>query len=434
MILKASQRGGPRQLARHLLNDKDNDHVTVGEIRGFMSDDLFGAMAEAYAVSRGTRCRLPVFSMSINPPRDAKVAPEEFFRVADRAGEVLGLDRQPRAIVIHEKEGRMHAHVVWSRIDTEVMKAVNLPHFKNKLCSLSKELFLEHGWELPEGHKTNGHRSPLNFTLAEWQQAKRLDLDPREIKQIFQSAWARSDNLSSFGNALEEHGYFLAQGDRRGIVALDVSGNVFSVPRALGVKSKDVAQKLRGFESLPGVDATRQAVRKELGTRLKKLISEDRLAQQEEMKPLLEEKRKLVTAQRRERALFEKTREDRWNAEARARAAKFRRGLGAVMDVLTGRWFAIRKENRTEAETSDKRDRQQRLSLVSGQIEDRQRLQKKIDDLKDRQRIERMRTVRQVVQIAQYAKGSREGNHQERDRGRERERNRQPGNGMGGPA
>ncbi len=71
---------------------------------------------------------------------------------------------------------------------------------------------------------TNSWKNPLNFSLAEWQQTKRLDLDPREIKQILQSAWGRSDNLASFKNALEEHGYFLARGDRRGIVATDLQG------------------------------------------------------------------------------------------------------------------------------------------------------------------------------------------------------------------
>lgn len=35
MILKGSQRAGAGALASHLMNDRDNDHVTVLEIRGF---------------------------------------------------------------------------------------------------------------------------------------------------------------------------------------------------------------------------------------------------------------------------------------------------------------------------------------------------------------------------------------------------------------
>lgn len=420
MILKASQRGGPRQLATHLLNDKDNDHVTVGEIRGFVADDLYGAMAETQAVSRGTRCRQPVFSLSMNPPKDAVVTPEDFLRAADQAGQVLGLDKQPRAIVIHEKDGRMHAHVVWSRIDPEAMKAVNLPHFKNKLRSLSKELFLEHGWELPEGHKTNGHKSPLNFTLAEWQQAKRLDLDPREIKQVFQEAWAQSDNLGSFKSALEEHGYFLAKGDRRGVVAIDINGEVFSVARALDQKSKAVEQKLKGFEQLPGVEDTRQAVRQELGKKLKALVAKDRKDKAEQMKPLLETKKALVKAQRRERNNLYETQAKRWNAETKARSQKFRRGLGAVMDVLTGRWFAIRRENKAEAKAGQLRDKQQRDRLVDAQLKARQLLQQHIDKLSKQHRFERMRTTRQVVRLLRHGGRDRDGPDKQRGQGKTR--------------
>ncbi len=47
-----------------------------------------------------------------------------------------------------EKEGRRHAHVVWSRIDTENMKAINLPFYKTKLRDLPRELFVEHGWNI----------------------------------------------------------------------------------------------------------------------------------------------------------------------------------------------------------------------------------------------------------------------------------------------
>lgn len=133
MILKGSQRGGARALADHLLNDRDNDHVTVEELRGFTSGNLRGAMAETHAIAKGTRCTQCVFSLSLNPPKDAATSVDDLRNAADRAEKALGLEGQPRALVIHEKEGRRHAHVVWSRIDAEAMKAVNLPYYKNRL-------------------------------------------------------------------------------------------------------------------------------------------------------------------------------------------------------------------------------------------------------------------------------------------------------------
>lgn len=76
-------------------------------------------------------------------------------------------------IVFHEKEGRRHAHAVWSRIDPETMTAKPLPFFKTKLREISKQLYLENGWQMPRGFVDSQRRDPRNFTLAEWQQAKR---------------------------------------------------------------------------------------------------------------------------------------------------------------------------------------------------------------------------------------------------------------------
>jgi hypothetical protein len=180
MILKGSQRAGAKALADHLMNDRDNEHVSCLELRDFSSNQLHGALAEMHAISKATQCKQFMFSLSLNPPTDHIATEQDFLEAADRAEQQLGLTGQPRAIVVHEKEGRRHAHVVWSRIDADEMKAINLPHFKNKLRDLSRELFLDHGWVLPDGLATYGNKSPLNFTLEEWQQAKRQGLDPRE--------------------------------------------------------------------------------------------------------------------------------------------------------------------------------------------------------------------------------------------------------------
>ena len=52
MILKGSERGGPTQLAAHLLNERDNDHVELHDLRGFVANDLFGALKEVQAVKK----------------------------------------------------------------------------------------------------------------------------------------------------------------------------------------------------------------------------------------------------------------------------------------------------------------------------------------------------------------------------------------------
>lgn len=143
MILKGSQRGGGKQLALHLLNTRDNEHVEVHEIRGFASTDVVGALKEAHATSRGTKCTQFLFSVSLSPPPQERVGIETFEDAIRRIEERNNLKGQPRVVLFHEKEGRRHAHAVWSRIDAETMTARNLSHFKLKLRDISRELYLE---------------------------------------------------------------------------------------------------------------------------------------------------------------------------------------------------------------------------------------------------------------------------------------------------
>src|SRR5690606_36879810 len=133
MILKGSQRAGAKQLSTHLMSTCDNDHVTVLEVRGFIVRDLHGALAEAYAIFKRTKCQQFMFSLSLNQPMQAIAGEDDLRKAVDKAEKKLGLQGQPRAILMHEKEGRRHAHVVWSRIDPETMKVINLPYFKQRL-------------------------------------------------------------------------------------------------------------------------------------------------------------------------------------------------------------------------------------------------------------------------------------------------------------
>ena len=399
MILKGSQRGGSTQLAAHLMNTVDNDHVTLEEVRGFVSTDLRGALEEAHAVSLGTKCRQFMFSLSVNPPRDADATLEDMVVAVDRAEEALGLSGQPRALVVHEKNGRRHLHVVWSRIDAAEMKAINLPHFKNRLAALSKELYLDHGWQLPDGHKENGWKNPLNFTLAEWQQAKRLELDPREVKQILQIAWERSDSRAGFANALEEHGYYLARGDRRGFVVVDMAGHVLSLSRFSGIRTKDLEQRLGDPATLPSVGTTQERLQGLLRGRLAEQLSEVRAQAQAERRPLETERQQMVAQHRVERVALARGLEARRRRETADRAARFRSGVRGVFDILTGRAAVIRRENDREAFAAFQRDRLHRERIYQGQMKERQALQLRIDALKARQAEERRILTRQLAEV-----------------------------------
>ena len=253
MILKGSQRSGGVQLAHHLMNTHDNDRVAVHDVRGSMADNLLGAFKEAYAVAKGTRCTQYLFSLSLNPPEKARVSIAEFEAAINTVEQKLKLKDHPRTIVVHEKEGRRHAHVVWSRINPASMKAQRMSHFKTKLRDISRELYLEHGWKLPDGYTDENARDPLNYCLTEYHQAKRQNIDPKQLKALLLDCWQKSDSKSAFVNALAEQGLILARGDRRGFVAVDHTGEVYSFSRWLGVKAKDLALRLGNQDDLPSV-------------------------------------------------------------------------------------------------------------------------------------------------------------------------------------
>lgn len=411
MILKGSQRSGAKQLAGHLLNDRDNDHVSVVEVRGFVADDLHGALAEAYAVSRGTQCKQFMFSLSLNPPKGAETGEEDFRRAADEAEKRLGLEGQPRAIIIHEKEGRRHAHVVWSRIDPDAMRAVNLSHFKNKLTALSRELYLENGWSLPDGLREHGGKSPLSFTLAEWQQARRLGLDPREIKDVFREAWTQSDSAKAFAAALEERGYFLAKGDRRGFVALDVEGNVFSVPKYLGMKTGEVRRKFGDGETLRELTDVRSAVAEQVTAKLKGFVAEAKAAQAQDLRQLVARRDEQRSDHRAERERLKFMQAERWRQETDARAQRLRKGLGGFVDMLSGKAAEIKSRNRIEAFEGLRRDQAQRDQLVFDQMRERRTLQERIDKMRLRHVQERKALNRDAIR---FLHASRDPNAPER--------------------
>tara|TARA_R110002110_G_scaffold415741_1_gene654656 strand:+ start:535 stop:1830 length:1296 start_codon:yes stop_codon:yes gene_type:complete len=428
MILKGSQRGGAKALADHLMNDRDNDHVTVLEVSGFMADDLHGALSEAHAISKATQCTQFMFSLSLSPPQDHVGSEQDFLDAADRAEKALGLSGQPRAIIMHEKEGRRHAHVVWSRIDGDAMKAINLPHFKNKLTSLSRELYLDHGWVLPDGLQTNGGKSPLNFSLAEWQQAKRIGFDPREIKQVFRDAWERSDNIKALSNALGERGYFLAKGDRRGFVAVDVNGAIYSLPKWIGEKTKTVTQKLGSPDGLSPVSNVRADIKSRVTDQLKSYIAETRAKHARDAQPLADQKAEMISKHRVERKALKDGQEKRWKEETKARLSRLNGGLRGLFDRITGKNSKIKRQIEAEAYQALKRDQAQRDDLVVAQFNDRKALQKQFVALRAKQKEDRKILARSIGQFITQRKRNQNRDLQKGpDLVRTRRRSRGPG-------
>ncbi len=378
MILKASERGGAKQLAAHLLNTHDNEHVEVHDLRGFVSEDVTGAFKEAQAVSMGTRCKNFLFSLSLSPPPSASVPIAVFEDALDRIEARTGLGGHPRVVIFHEKEGRRHAHCVWSRIDAGTMTARNLSHYKSKLRNISRELFLEHDWTMPRGLMNSKERDPRNFSLAEWQQAKRLGRDARDLKSEVQECWAVSDGRAAFALALEERGMSLARGDRRGFVAVTTEGEVLSLSRYTGRKTKDLRARLGEPGDLPGVEETKARLSEAMTAGHRQLLVEARERMTQSLKPLETERRDMVTRHRALREAPARGQAARREAEARTRAARLHKGLRGLWSRLTGTHARMVARNERDAQAAALRDRRQKDALIEAQHTERQVIQRDI--------------------------------------------------------
>ncbi|MCF6251079.1 MAG: hypothetical protein L3J75_07395 [Methylococcaceae bacterium] len=379
MILKGSQRAGANQLAKHLINGEQNEHVTIHQIRGFMDDTVTGALNEAYALSRGTQCKQFMFSLSLNPPQNETVPVEVFEDALNRIEKKLGLENQPRIVVFHEKHGRRHAHCVWSRINIEEMKAINLPYTKLKLMDISKQLYLENGWQLPKGFINKAHKNPLNYTRAEWQQAARTNQNPKAIKATFQECWAASDSKDAFSAALKERGYFVARGDRRSFVAVDVFGEVYSLTRQIGVKKKELENRIGKADTLPSVEQVKKSISKQLSNILNNFLNEQNKDYKKSLKPLLDIKKAMTRQHRIDRSAQKSYQEKRWQKEEMQRVSRIRKGFRSIWDKINGRYWKSRKQNEKEAWLAHVRDRDERQNLIEKQLNQRQHLQTQLN-------------------------------------------------------
>jgi hypothetical protein len=263
MIPFGSQRALGQDLATHLLNEQENDRVEIVSVRGAVAQDLHGAFAEWEAQAHAlTRCQNYLYSLSINPdPAQGPLTREQYADYIERAEGKLGLTGQPRAVVFHIKKGREHWHVVWSRINVESGKAVQIAFDKEKLMSVTRAFARDHALALPDGYKRapdDEHRRN-QLSLYEKVQQDRTGLTKQQRMADVTEAWRENHTAPAFIKALEERGYILATG-KRPYILIDRYGETNALPRLIddrNVRTQDVRDFLKDdypTDSLPSVE------------------------------------------------------------------------------------------------------------------------------------------------------------------------------------
>ena len=408
MIFYASVRGNADELAKHLLNAEENEHVTVHDIRGFVADDLAGALMEAYAISKGSRCKQFLFSLSLNPPEYADVPLEDFEAAIEEIERKLGLLNQPRVVVFHEKKGRRHCHAVWLRLkasdfNPRRMVGVQMAHFKYKLMDISRALFRKYGWKLPKGMERKQDKNPYNLSREEYRQATRLAEDPQALKLLFRQSWETTDSKQTFARFLSENGFFLAQGDRRGYVAVDLAGKVYSLSKWIDIPTRDLKARLGPHEQLPTLEKARAFIAERMTSSLRQHIEQVKAEAKEKRLPLVQEIRLITVQHRKDRADLIYRQEQRRREETKVRVARFATGVAGIWERATGEYKKKCAFNVAEIKACRERDRKELHILVRSQLIERQGLEKTVKFYREEHRMEVFRLRQEIARYISTA-------------------------------
>jgi hypothetical protein len=266
MIIKGKSRAGPQQLATHLGNAEKNERVSLIETRGTIAQDLRGALIEMDAYAVGTKCERSLYHAAISPEPPHVLTPEQRSEAIDALEAKLGLDGHARVVVMHEKLGRQHIHVVWSRIDLANMRSVSDSHNYRKHEEVARDLERRFGHDRVQGahHERDGVERPDRTpSRAELRQEERTGITGKRVKEEVTAAFRASDGPEAFRAALQERGYTLAHGDRRDYVILDEKGGIHSLARRIdGMKAAELREFMAALspENVPSIEEARELI------------------------------------------------------------------------------------------------------------------------------------------------------------------------------
>lgn len=249
MIIKGGSRKSAGFFSVHLMKAEDNERVEIKEMRGLYANDLKEAFREMRLIAAGTRAENYFYHASINPREDEHLTPEQWNIAVDRLESNLNLDGHARVQIEHEKEGRTHRHIVWSRIDPDTMTATPDSHNYLAHDKTRQELEQEFNHEPTPPTPQPSQRKSREF--AEWEnfRAQESKIDPREMKAEVTALWQHSDSGAAFQSALEDKGYILCKGDRRDFCIIDNFGDVHSLGRRVeGLKTADIRARLTDID------------------------------------------------------------------------------------------------------------------------------------------------------------------------------------------
>lgn len=184
-----------------------------------------------------------------NPDKDT------MFKSALETLELLNLHEHEAVLVSHGDTPHPHVHVICNLVHPENGKTavpsydrLTLSQWAEHVERLEGEILCEqrviNNQKRRERRQESGQESKLKLIKHK---EKQVDIAP-----VIQTLYQSSDSGKAFRAALQEKGYTLATGDRRGYVLVDGAGKIHSLSRQLkGQRAADIKNRLGSIMGLP---------------------------------------------------------------------------------------------------------------------------------------------------------------------------------------
>jgi hypothetical protein len=262
MIVKARAGQGGPALARYLMDGK-NEHAELLELRNMDAPSLQAALFDMDRLAGESRqCRNHALHVQMRAAPGERLSASHWREACDRYAEAFGMEQHQAAIILHhQQDGATHAHFVFNRVHPETLIAADLWRNYEKHKTLARQMEQDWGLQQVSSRKRDRARDYSNAGQKETEQARRTGENVHDIREHVRWLWEQSPNGPAFAAALEEEGYQLAKGDRRGYVVLDPHGSPYSLgSRTTGAKAREVREKLGDLDpaSVPDITEARR--------------------------------------------------------------------------------------------------------------------------------------------------------------------------------
>jgi len=180
------------------------------------------------SVELSRRTKKGLYHVVINPDPEAsrQMTAADWHRAADILEAETGFTGQKRIMVLHEKKGRLHMHVVWERWDWDNSRVISNKNSRYAQNRARKQMEIEFG-----------HRRTQD-----------INTEKRELRKLATRLWQLHPAGRDFIKALADHGYTVCRSDGpRPIVVVNRHGLSFDLVRPIrGAITKDVQERLKG--------------------------------------------------------------------------------------------------------------------------------------------------------------------------------------------